>query len=436
MKKIALGLLVLLASASVVFAGGGQQGQSGGSGSDGTMAAGESTVRWAYWGSESRIRISQEAIDIYQAANPGVKVNAEPSGGAGDHFTKVDTQVAGGAGPDIIQMGGNIGDYVAKGVLLPLESYAGTLLDTSVIDPSAIESGTLDGHLYGVSTGVTMPALVYNKSLIERIGAPLPNKSMTYAEFRAYLVRLKSLLPSGVYPMQDIGAMSSNSTPFGYWTRYNGTPLYNAANNSTAVTAADAQKYLELFKDYRDNGLVPPPDFAAGYAETNADTSALVAGRVAIAFLYTNQLAGYQGAMTDEIDLIEFPGAAATKALWQAPSQFYTVNKDSRNVEETVKFINFLVNSPEAARVLGNDRGASASASARAAGTTNPADQKVLDYLNVAGPHSSRETAHLPNDTELNSTLFLIYQQVAFGQLSPAEGGQQIVALINRLIGK
>lgn len=427
MKRVVLGCLILLMSAAMVFATGG---------SESAAAPSEVTVRWAYWGSENRIKISQDAINIFMADNPGIKVNPEPSGGAGDHFIKVDTQIAGNAGPDIIQMGGNIGDYVAKGVLLPLESYGGTILDTAAIDPSAIESGTVNGHLYGVSTGVTMPSLVYNKTMIQKAGVALPKASMTYEEFRAYLVTLKSKLPAGVYPMMDIGAMSSNSTPFGYWTRYNGTPLYNAGNNTTAVTAAAAQKYLELFKDYRDNGLVPPADIAAGFAETNADSSSLVAGKVAIAYLYTNQLAGYQGAMTDEIDLMEFPGAAATKALWQAPSQFYTVNKDSKNVEATVKFINFLVNSPKAAAALGNDRGASASATARAATLTNPADQKVLNYLKVAGPHSSKETAHLPNDTELNSTLYLIYSQVAFGKITPAEGGKQIYDMIVRLINK
>jgi multiple sugar transport system substrate-binding protein len=394
------------------------------------------TLRWAYWGSQARIQRSQAAIDLFQAANPDVTVNPEVSGGSGDHFPKVDTQIAGGAGPDIIQMGGNIGDYVKKGVLLPLDKYAGNILTTSVIDPSAIESGTIDGHLYGVSTGVTMPALVYNKSLLQRVGAPLPNVSMTYPEFRAYLVTLKSKLPWGVYPMQDIGAMSSNSTPFGYWLRFNGTPFYNAATNSSPVKASDAQKYLDLFRDYRINGLIPPADMAAGYAETNADTSALIAGKVAIGYIFTNGLGGYQAATKDELQLMEFPGAAATKALWQAPSQFYTVNKDSKNADLAVKFINFLVNAPEAAKVLGNDRGASASASARAAGLADVNDQKVIEYLKSAGPHSSKETPHLPNDTELNSTLYLIYQKVAFGQITPAAGGQQIYEMIQRLIKK
>lgn len=425
MKKIFFVLLFVLLGASLVF-GAGTKEQA--------AETGEITIRWAYWGSGERVTISQKAIDLYESRNPGVKINPEVSGGAGDHFVKVDTQLAGGNGPDIIQMGGNIYDYAD--VLLPLDQYAGTLLDTAVIDPSAIASGTIDGKLLGVSTGVTMPALVYNKSMIERAGAPLPKRSLTYDEFRDYLVLLKSKLPRGVYPMQDIGVMSTNSTPFGYWTRYNGTPLYDAASSRTYVTASDAQKYLELFADYRKNGLIPPPDVAAGFAENNADSSALIAGKVAIGFLYTNQLGGYQAATTDELELMEFPGAAATKALWQAPSQFYTVNKDSKNPEETVKFINFLVNDPDAALILGSNRGASASASARAAGSASPADQKVLDYMQVAGPHSSAETDHVPNDTEFNSTLFLIYQRVAFGEISAAEGGKQIHDLLVRLINK
>ncbi|MFA5545832.1 MAG: extracellular solute-binding protein, partial [Sphaerochaetaceae bacterium] len=394
----------------------------------------DTVIRWAYWGSGERVTISQQAIELYESRNPGVKINPEVSGGAGDHFVKVDTQLAGGNGPDIIQMGGNIYDYA--NVLLPLDVYAGKVLDVDVIDPSAVASGTIDGELKGVSTGVTMPSLVINKTLIQNSGAPLPPKSMTYPEFREYLVMLKGKLPKGVYPMQDIGVTSNNSTPFGYWTRYNGTPLYDAKTKTTSVSAADAQKYLELFKDYRDNGLVPPAEIAAGYAENNADTAAIIAGKVAISYLYTNQLSGYQAATTDELDLIEFPGAAATKALWQAPSQFYTVNKDSKNPEETVKFINFLVNDPDAAKILGNNRGASASATARAAGASSEADQKILDYMDVSGPHSSLETDHVPNDTEFNSTLFLIYQRVAFGRNTPKEGGQEIAQLLQRLIEK
>lgn len=435
MKRVLFKAIAVFVVGLTVFSGCAKK-EAAGTASSRETGDGGKIVRWAYWGAESRVKRSQEAIDLYRTLNSGVLINPEVSGGTGDHFAKVDTQIAGGSGPDIIQMGGNINDYVKRGVLLPLDPYVGALLDTSVIDPGAVESGTINGQLYGVSTGITMPALVYNKSLIERVGAQLPKTAMTYDEFRAYLLSLKEKLPAGVYPMQDIGAQASNSTPFGYWLRYNGTPIYNEADNTSGVTPDAAKKYFDLFKDYRDNGLVPPPDVAASYAESNADSSALVAGKTAISYCWTNQLAGLQAAATDELDLMEFPGAEAARALWPAPSQFYTVNKDSRNVEEAVKFINFLVNHPEAARILGNDRGASASASARAAGSSDANDQKVLDFLVIAGPHSSKETAHLPNDTELNSTLYLIYQRVAFGQLTTEEGGRQVYELIQRLLKK
>ncbi|MDR1100011.1 MAG: extracellular solute-binding protein [Treponema sp.] len=427
---------LILSAAAVILAFSGCAKRESTSAERTSSGAGKTVVRWAYWGSETRVKRSQEAIDLYQSQNPGVLINPEISGSTGDHFAKIDTQIAGGSGPDIIQMGGNINDYVKRGVILPLDSYAGSLLDTAAIDSSALDSGTINGQLYGISTGVTMPALVFNKSLLEKYGAPLPKPAMTYDEFRAYLLLLKARLPSGVYPMQDIGAQASNSTPFGYWLRYNGTPIYDEASNTTVVTPNDAKKYLDLFKDYRDNGLVPPPDVAASYAESNADSSSLIAGKAAISYCWTNQLAGLQAATTDELGLMEFPGAEATLALWPAPSQFYTINKDAKNVEEAVKFINFLVNSQEAAKVLGNDRGASASTSARAVGAADVNDQKVLDFLSIAGPHSSKETTHLPNDTELNSTLYLIYQQVAFGQLTTERGGQQIYDLIQRLIRK
>jgi multiple sugar transport system substrate-binding protein len=430
-KKLSLFCFAALMSAVAVFAGGAK---------NSTAQTSSTVIRWAYWGSESRVKISQQAIDIYQQQNQGVSVNPEVSGGAGDHFAKVDTQLAGGNGPDIIQMGGNILDYVNKGVLADLSPYAGAgkAIITSTIDAGAVANGTIDGKLYGVSTGVSMPALVYNKALIQRAGLPLPKVSMTYAEFRDYLVQLKAKLPQGVWPMQDIGSLAANSTPFGYWSRYNGTPFVDDSVTKTFLTAADAQKYLELFKDYRDNGLVPPAADAAAYPETSPENSAIIAGKVAITFVWTSQFAGYQQLIQDELELIELPGAAEKNALWQPPSQFYTVNKDSKNIEAAAKFINFLVNSPDAARVLLNDRGASASSTARAgaASILTAADQKVLNYIAQAGAHSSAETPHVPNDMEFTTSLYLIYQSVAFGQKTPAEGGQEILDLLNRMIKK
>jgi multiple sugar transport system substrate-binding protein len=72
MKKIGLVVLVIMMGATMVFASGRTSGTVGGASGGGASSG---TVRWAYWGGDTRVRISQQAIDLYQAANPGVLVN-------------------------------------------------------------------------------------------------------------------------------------------------------------------------------------------------------------------------------------------------------------------------------------------------------------------------------------------------------------------------
>jgi multiple sugar transport system substrate-binding protein len=159
---------------------------------------------------------------------------------------------------------------------------------------------------------------------------------------------------------------------------------------------------------------------------------------VAIGFIVSNQFAGYQSNTTDELDLIEMPNAAVTNALWPQLSQVYTVNAASKNIDAAVRFINFLVNDPEAGKILGNDRGISSSSTYRAgaASVASDIDRKVFAYHDIAGPHSTPETDHLPNDSEFSSTLNLIYQNVAFGRLNTTQGGQQMYELLMRMIAK
>ena len=207
MKKLMLVLLVALTALTMVFAAGAKEAQK----------TDEVTLRWAYWGGEARIERSEAAIKIFEAQNPGVKVHQEPSGGAGDHFVKVDTQVAAGAGPDVINMGGNFPDYIPGGpkghLTLDLFPYgASGVINLDVIDPGAIAYATVDGALYGLSTGANMPALVYNKSMIERAGVALPvrNRATRFgcaAEFDAGCRRLGRQARSAQRPR------SSSPTP-------------------------------------------------------------------------------------------------------------------------------------------------------------------------------------------------------------------------------
>jgi len=422
MKKIMLLMAVLvLVSGTVVFANPSQD--TGG------------VVRWSFWGGENRIRNYQRGTDIF-TEETGIIVAGEPAPGTNEHFEKFRTQFAGGNAADLVQLGGyftNIApDDDPKDYLLPLDQFVRSgIIDLSTVDAGAIGAGTRNGILYALPMGTNMPALLVNRSLLERVGAPIPNVSMTWAEFDTWLRAVQARLPARTYAMTDNGATQSGSMFFGYWAGDNKTSVWNG--RQTLMTAAAAQRYLELWAGWRTAGVIPPAATAADFAETNESTSSLIAGRTACCLIYTNQLINYQNATRDTLELIELPNAAVNNGMWSNASQMIGINKNSRNAQAAARYLNFRINDPRAWAIMGADPGTPITPSTRAAVAGDPLTIKINAYLNIAGRHASPPSPNIPNDTEYNSGLFLIYQNVAYGRLTPAAGGQQIMDLINRV---
>jgi len=435
MKK-ALMVLVLFALAfSMVFAGGNKQ--------ETAATTSSNVVRWSFWGSEGRIRNYQLTNDIF-FEETGIVIAGEPAPGTDQHFNKFFTQFRGGGAADIIQLGGwftnlNIPDNGRNApgiadILLPLDSYVRSgALNLTNVDTAAINAGTRDGVLYAISAGQNMPALVYNKSLLQRVGAPLPKVDMTWAEFDTWLRAVQARLPAGTYAMTDNGATTTGSVFLGYWAGDNQTPVWDGTR--TQLTTAVVQRYLDMWSTWREAGIIPPAATAADYAETNEATSSLIAGRTALSFVWSNQLAGYQGAIQDELDLIMLPNAAVTKGLWSQMSQMIGINKNTKNADNAIKYLNFRLNDPRVWAIMGPDPGMPVTPATRAAVFANATavNQKIIAYMDVAGKNASPPNPNMPNDTEWNSGLFLIYQNAAFGRITNAAAAQQVMDLINRL---
>jgi multiple sugar transport system substrate-binding protein len=144
-------------------------------------------------------------------------------------------------------------------------------------------------------------------------------------------------------------------------------------------------------------------------------------------------LLNYQTATQDTLDLIEFPNAVATKALWGQMSQMMAVSLNSRNANAAARFISYRVNDVGAWKLMGADPGTPVTPDARAVVSTTDVARKIAAYLDIAGQHGSARDPNMPSDTEWNSSFFLIAQNVAYGRLTTAQGAQQVIDLIARL---
>jgi multiple sugar transport system substrate-binding protein len=67
-------------------------------------SGGPVTLRVSTWGNDSRLKLTQQAVDAFTAANPDIKVTVENNDWSA-YWDKLATMTAGGNSPDVIQMG-------------------------------------------------------------------------------------------------------------------------------------------------------------------------------------------------------------------------------------------------------------------------------------------------------------------------------------------
>jgi multiple sugar transport system substrate-binding protein len=401
---------------------------------------GPAEIRFGWWGNDDRAARTQAVIDLFEAAYPDIRVVGEPNGGTPDHFQIIDTQLAANDAPDIIQFGGNWPDY--KQYLEPLNDYLGKqlLIDTpETFDQAAFVPATdADGNLYAISLGTNTLVLAYNKTMIEAAGVDLPEYNMTWEEFLDYGRTLKEALPEGVFPFVDNSTNTANY--MSYFFTQQGTPIWTLDDGGTSyATVESAQAWLQMWADMREEGLIPDADTTYTYTEDGPDSSALVAGKAAIGLVWSNQVAAYQAATTDELGMTTLPDGGEPAYAIQM-SQYLGINNASENKEAAALFINFFVTSPEAGAILETNRGVPSSPVVRAAiaDSATPLDAEVYKLYNAIAEAGRviPQGPNLPNDQEFVNELDLLGQQVAYGQTTVEQAAQDLMALIERLAVK
>jgi len=259
---------------------------------------------------------------------------------------------------------------------------------------------------------------------------------MTWDELLDYGRELKAALPEGVSPFVDNGMNQANYLSYFYMQQ--GTPLWTLDNGGTSyATVESAQKWIQLWADMRAEGLVPDADTTYTYTEDGPDSSALVAGDAAIGLVWSNQVAAYQAAMTDEIGMTTLPVGGEDSYVIQM-SQYLAVNGASENKEAATLFVNFFVTTPTAGAVLQTNRGIPSSPVVRqeTAVGASKLDAEVYHIYDAVADRTVPQGPNLPNDQEFVNELELLGQQVAYDQMTVDEAAEALQALIERLATK
>ncbi len=440
-KKLAL---VAVLALSLVFSG--CSSKNGGSAepsqTDKTAggAAGEQIeLRMTWWGSQTRHDLTTKALELFESKHPNITIKPEYSGWDG-YFDKLSTQVAGANAPDLIQMDyAFLTDYANRGSLLELDTYTESgELSKDHIDPSMLAAGSINGKLYAIALGVNAPGVVYSAKLFKELGIEDPGEDWTWEEFSAIADKVAQGRGGGFVGSAD---NSGTFNIFEILVRQNGRTLF--ADGQLGATKDDLTAWFTLWDKLRGNGSITSPEATA--TMTNAlETRPLAIGTAGMDFIWSNQITAFQNGMKDQTDSLKIqviphtPGEAKS-GEYLKPSQFISGYSKSKHPKEVAMVIDFLVNDPDAAAILGSERGVPVNSNIRSKmmESLSDTDKMIFGFIDTVSQHSSSIDPPYPQGfSEIDKNFKTLSEQIAFGQGTMDSAIDDFINGANQILGK
>ncbi|MBM2620986.1 extracellular solute-binding protein [Actinoplanes sp. LDG1-06] len=401
-------------------------------GDDDSSSGGKTELSIFWWGAEKRAELTDQALALYTQKHPDVTFKKTWQGNQG-YFDKLATLTAGGNAPDIFQIDDNyISEYAGRGVTLDLTPYTQNgKLDVSKFPESLRKYGEVDGKLAGVAMGENTQGLVYNKTLLEKFKLPEPKTGMSWEEFIDWAANVTKV--SKLPGTQDASAVYQ---ALWVYLRQNGKDLYSG--KQLGFDEADMTKWFTLWKDARAKGATPTPDVIHEGNASDVSKQLIVTGKAGTSWVWTNQMPELKKNTEDELGLMAYPGDS--KVQWARASLYFSAFRGSKNKDVAVDVINFLANDPDAAKILGTDRGLPPNTDIRAqiaASVTDPNMKQTIAVQDELGKQFGPNPPTVPpqGHSKVRSELVRVAEEVVYGRQTPEQAAAAYVSAAKAAIG-
>ncbi|MGW6904759.1 ABC transporter substrate-binding protein [Streptomyces sp. NPDC054940] len=387
-----------------------------GCGSDEVAADGSVTLDFQWWGSEDRNLATEKAVRLFEQRHPKIKVTTSYAG-YDAYLQRVATQVAAGSGPDVLQMDvAYVRAYSDRDILANLDDRAFSTISRTRIPTVYQQTGLVDGTRYGLPTGIATTALFADPALWKKAGVGLPKKGWTWDDLIEDVgPRLKRAVP-GRSPLTDFGGYVEC---FNVWLVQHGKSLYTD-DGSTGFEKADLLAFWQLMGRLLDKGIFTPPNITASSLSGSAGDRALVRKLSTAEFNITATATSYWDTY-GEVAPIPFPtlSASAPLGMVAAAGQLLCVQRTCGHKREAAVLIDFLLNDPDAADILGVVRGLPPNRGNldRLTPQLSGGDRAINEFITEVQGDLAPPTPAAPSGADEDKNEFRrIYQDVIFGK--------------------
>ena len=429
MKRIVLALVCLMLPV-FIFAGGGKQKQSD-----------SNYLRFGWWGNTVRDERTRKLVALFEQKNPGVTIETETTNWD-NYWPKLNTQVAAGNLPDVIQQDYSyIVMYNDKNLLVDLEQYTRSgAIDLSKWSENAVGSGRLNGKLIALSLGTNCWGIVVDPAALRKAGVTINDTAWTWKDYEQIALTIYKTTGVQTMPFTDFDQIPEHIVrQFGVGMFSKDGKSLGITNNSAAY-AAVKEIFLDMQLRLKVAGALYSPEDAFILDEEAFEESPLAFGKTWNAYFWSNEYVGILEAIGRPMEYYLCPSVSGNKApygTYLQPSQFLSMVSTSKNKDLAAKFINFFLNNLEANRFLMAERGIPVPTNVRSdlAGRVDPGMKYMFDFITRVTPFTSLIDPPAPSAVdEIRDMTRPIVLQCYTGQLSSEAAMTQLLKTANDIL--
>lgn len=404
----------------------------GGGGDDNGSGDKKVSLRFTWWGDPGRQKLTEQAIAVFEKKYPNIHISEEPTSWD-SYYDTLNTKLASGNAPDIINVEVRaLADYARRGVFADLSGK----IDTSHMDKNLLATGKVNDKLVAVPTGGNVLAMLENPKVLKKAGVKAPDDTTwTWDDY----LKLSAKITKKLNNKKMFGSeYTFNSAYLQIYARQKGEQLYSGTK--IGVSAATVKAWLSNFKTLIDTKGSPDAATSQQIGKNSIESSLVSTNKGAFGMWWSNQVGESAKTAGGPITLLRMPkiAGASTSGVSMHPSMFWAENAKTKYPDAAAKFINFMVNSPKAGKILMTDRGMPINLNVRKeiAPTLPKGAQVSVDYLNnISGELASPPPAPPKGADKIPDILQRYGEDYVFGKKSLDAAANGFIKEANGALG-
>ncbi len=311
------------------------------------------TLRFSWWGGDSRHKATEAAVALFMEKYPNITVECEY--GAWDGWSeKVATQLNAGTAPDLMQINWNwLYQFSNDGS--KFVDLRETNVDLSNYDQKILDQAIVADEQQGLTIGTTGKVFFWNKSTFDKAGIEVPKTiDDLMAAGKVFEEKLgPEYYPLAMYQYERVVLM-----------RYYLQSKYGkewVVDGELQYSVEEVKEGLDWICSLEDAHVLPEISTLQGDGATVLEKNTKwINGTYAGFYEWDSANTKMKDALEGDQEFVlgEFlTGIGEYDAGLTKISQCFAITESSQNKEAAALLLDFLVNDPEAIKILGTERG-------------------------------------------------------------------------------